>query len=125
MLTCSSRERRQGCPLSRRILDAVESDHGVLQRSLAKELGIALGLTNLLVRRLVRKGWVPVIRCVPAGNLLLFDRALMNNPAMNAIELIGDIDDQHQLHAQVPKELPTGQVRLIVLLSGEDDAGGM
>ena len=49
----------------------------------------------------------------------------MNNPAMNAIELIGDIDDQHQLHAQVPKELPTGQVRLIVLLSGEDDAGGM
>jgi hypothetical protein len=30
-----------------------------------------------------------------------------------------------QLHAQVPKELPTGQVRLIVLLSGEDDAGGM
>jgi hypothetical protein len=61
----------------------------------------------------------------PAGNLLLFDRALMDNPAMNAIELIGDIDDQHQLHAQVPKELLTGQVRLIVLLSGEDEAGGM
>ena len=49
----------------------------------------------------------------------------MDNPAMNAIELIGDIDDQHQLHAQVPKELPTGQVRLIVLLSGEDEAGLM
>jgi hypothetical protein len=49
----------------------------------------------------------------------------MDNPAMNAIELIGDIDDQHQLHAQVPKELLTGQVRLIVLLSGEDEAGGM
>ena len=44
---------------------------------------------------------------------------------MNAIELIGDIDDQHQLHAQVPKELPAGQVRLIVLLSGEDEAGGV
>ena len=49
----------------------------------------------------------------------------MDNPAMNAIELIGDIDDQHQLHAQVPIDLPTGQVRLIVLLAGEDDAGGM
>ena len=44
---------------------------------------------------------------------------------MNAIELIGDIDDRHQLHAQVPKELPAGQVRLIVLLPGEDDAGGL
>ena len=42
---------------------------------------------------------------------------------MKAIELIGDIDDQHRLHAQVPKELPAGQVRLIVLLPGEDEAG--
>lgn len=42
----------------RRLLDALESDQGASQRSLAKELGIALGLTNLLVRRLVRKGWV-------------------------------------------------------------------
>jgi len=32
---------------------------------------------------------------------------------MKAIELIGDIDEQHRLHAQVPKELPTGQIRLI------------
>jgi hypothetical protein len=44
---------------------------------------------------------------------------------MNAIELIGDIDDQHRLHARVPSELPPGQVRLIVLLPGEDDTGGM
>ena len=45
--------------------------------------------------------------------------------AMKAIELIGDIDDQHRLHAQVPKELPAGQVRLIVLLPGEDEAGSI
>ena len=45
--------------------------------------------------------------------------------AMKAVELIGDIDDQHRLHAQVPKELPAGQVRLIVLLRGEDEAGSM
>ena len=43
---------------------------------------------------------------------------------MKAIELIGDIDDQHRLHAQVPKNLPVGQVRLI-LLPGEDEAGGI
>lgn len=35
------------------------------QRSLARQLGIALGLTNLLVRRMVRKGWVRVVRIRP------------------------------------------------------------
>ena len=44
---------------------------------------------------------------------------------MKAIELVGDIDDQHQLHAEVPKDLPAGQVRLIVLLQEEDEAGGL
>jgi len=42
---------------------------------------------------------------------------------MKAIELIGDIDDQHRLQAVVPEQLPTGPVRLIVLLPEEDDAG--
>ena len=44
---------------------------------------------------------------------------------MKAIELLGDIDEQHQLRAQVPQELPVGQVRLIVLLPEEDGAGGL
>ena len=44
---------------------------------------------------------------------------------MKAIELVGDIDNQHRLLAQVPKELPAGQVRLIVLLPEEDEAGGV
>ena len=44
---------------------------------------------------------------------------------MKAIELIGDIDEQHRLHAQVPTDVPSGQVRLILLLPGEDDAGSL
>ena len=44
---------------------------------------------------------------------------------MKAIELIGDIDEQHRLHARVPIEIPSGQVRLILLLPGEDEAGGV
>ena len=43
---------------------------------------------------------------------------------MKAIELMGDIDDQHRLRARVPEELPAGPVRLIVLLPDEDDGGG-
>ncbi len=42
---------------------------------------------------------------------------------MKAIELIGDVDEQHHLHARVPSELPTGPVRVLLLLPEEDEAG--
>ena len=47
------------------ILNAIDGGQTLSQRSLASSLGIALGLTNLLVRRLVRKGWVRVTRIKP------------------------------------------------------------
>jgi len=47
------------------ILNAIDGSQSLSQRSLASSLGIALGLTNLLVRRLVRKGWVRVTRIKP------------------------------------------------------------
>ena len=40
------------------ILQAIASGQPVTQRSLANDLGVALGLTNLLIRRLVGKGYV-------------------------------------------------------------------
>jgi DNA-binding MarR family transcriptional regulator len=48
-----------------RILTELESDGRASQRSLSREVGIALGLTNLLVRKLVSKGWVRVIHVRP------------------------------------------------------------
>ena len=48
----------------------------------------------------------------------------MDDTPMKAIQLTGDIDDQHRLQARVPNELPTGPVRLIVLLPDEDEADG-
>src|SRR5881409_4317558 len=44
-----------------KLLEAVEEDSRVTQRSLATKLGIALGLTNIYLKRLVRKGYV---KCV-------------------------------------------------------------
>jgi DNA-binding Lrp family transcriptional regulator len=44
-----------------KLLEAVEQDSRVTQRSLAHQLGIALGLTNIYLKRLVRKGY---IKCV-------------------------------------------------------------
>jgi hypothetical protein len=42
----------------RQILQAIASGGRVTQRTLASDLGVALGLTNLLIRRLVGKGYV-------------------------------------------------------------------
>jgi DNA-binding MarR family transcriptional regulator len=48
-----------------RIMSEIEAGHPISQRSLASGLGIALGMTNLLLRRLVRKGWVRVSHIRP------------------------------------------------------------
>jgi DNA-binding MarR family transcriptional regulator len=47
------------------VLDAVDRDPSVTQRSLARELDIALGLTNSYLRRCIRKGLIKVSQ-VPA-----------------------------------------------------------
>ena len=44
-----------------KLLEAVEEDSRVTQRNLSNRLGIALGLTNIYLKRLVRKGY---IKCV-------------------------------------------------------------
>ncbi len=38
---------------------------------------------------------------------------------MRAVEVLGQINAQHQLQAQVPTDLPQGPVRLIVLIPEE------
>ena len=45
---------------NRQILQAIASGGPVTQRSLSGNLGVALGLTNLLIRRLAGKGYIKV-----------------------------------------------------------------
>ncbi len=42
---------------------------------------------------------------------------------MKAIELLGNVDDEHRLQAQVPEGVPAGPVRVLVYVPEEDDAG--
>jgi DNA-binding Lrp family transcriptional regulator len=42
------------------LLNEVERDAGITQRSLATKLGVALGLTNLYLKRLARKGYIKI-----------------------------------------------------------------
>lgn len=45
---------------NRQILQAIASGRRITQRSLSNDIGVALGLTNLLIRRLVAKGYVKI-----------------------------------------------------------------
>lgn len=49
----------------RTLLIEIDSGSAGSQRSLARRLGIALGLTNLLLRRVIAKGWVKAVRVQP------------------------------------------------------------
>jgi DNA-binding MarR family transcriptional regulator len=47
------------------LLEALEQESTITQRTLATRLGIALGLTNLYLRRLIRKGYVKCVTVSP------------------------------------------------------------
>jgi DNA-binding Lrp family transcriptional regulator len=48
-----------------KLLEAVEQDSRVTQRNLSRQLGIALGLTNIYLKRLVRKGYIKCVNVQP------------------------------------------------------------
>jgi DNA-binding MarR family transcriptional regulator len=47
------------------LLSEVERDSSVTQRSLSSKLGVALGLTNLYLKRLARKGFIKITTIPP------------------------------------------------------------
>ena len=52
------------------VLDAIARDQHITQRTLSATLGIALGLTNIYLKRLIRKGY---IKCISVqSNRLLY-----------------------------------------------------
>ena len=44
-------------------------------------------------------------------------------PILKAVEINGEVDEQHRLHADVPQSVPAGAVRVIVLIAEEDEGG--
>ena len=48
-----------------RLLEAVQQDSHVTQRGLASRLGIALGLANVYLKRMIRKGFIKVVNVQP------------------------------------------------------------
>jgi predicted transcriptional regulator len=48
-----------------RLLEAVGEDSRVTQRGLAEKLGIALGLTNIYLKRMIHKGYIKCVNVQP------------------------------------------------------------
>src|SRR5579872_2867259 len=68
-------ERAKACPVDveshreLKVLEAISENERTSQRSLAAQLGIALGLTNLYLKRLVRKGYIKCVT-IPSNRVL-------------------------------------------------------
>lgn len=50
---------------TRELLQHIDAGTASSQRGLSRELGIALGLTNMLLKRTVNRGWVHVVQLTP------------------------------------------------------------
>ena len=113
-----------------RILTEIEAGNRLSQRSLSRDLGIALGLTNLLVRHIVRKGWVRIIRIkpnrvryllTPAG---MAEKARMSRVALqNSIRFYVDARERIRerfatLSRELPRDGPAAK-RIVFYGSGE------
>src|SRR5215510_15691926 len=48
-----------------RLLEAVHEDSRVTQRAMASKLGIALGLANIYLKRMIHKGYIKVVNVQP------------------------------------------------------------
>jgi hypothetical protein len=48
-----------------RVLEAVQQDSRLTQRGLASKLGIALGLANIYLKRMIHKGYIKVVNVQP------------------------------------------------------------
>lgn len=114
-----------------RLLREIEAGQDVSQRRLASSAGIALGLTNLLVRRLAKKGFVKVVRVRPNRVRYLITPAGLREIARMSREYLWDsvrryadarerIQDRFQLlSAEWPRAGAPAEKRIAFYGAGE------
>lgn len=107
-----------------RLLDEVARDASVSQRSMAKSLGVALGLTNLYVKRLVRKGHIK-ITTIPRHRLkyLLTPRGMAEKSRLTYLYMQYSLsyyrDVRNRLKHVLSRLSQAGRKRVVVYGTGE------
>ena len=88
-----------------RLLTEIDSTRVISQRSLARRLGIALGLTNMLLRRVIRKGWVRMIHIRPNRvSYLLTPTGLAEKARMSRAYLADSVKFYAEARARISEQ---------------------
>jgi predicted transcriptional regulator len=106
------------------LLDAVDRDASVTQRSVARELGIALGLANAYLKRCVRKGLIKVNQ-VPTRRYAYYltPKGLVEKSRLTATYLAHSLSFFRQARVECANlyaiAAQRGQVRLALIGHGD------
>jgi DNA-binding MarR family transcriptional regulator len=106
------------------VLDAVDRDPSVTQRAVARELDIALGLTNAYLKRCIRKGLIKVSQ-VPARRYVYYltPQGFAEKSRLTASYLTHSLSFFRQARAQCGEMCATaaalGQQRVVLIGEGD------
>lgn len=106
-----------------RLLEAVHEDSRVTQRGLAGKLGIALGLANIYLKRMIQKGYIKVVNVQPNRiSYLVTPRGIAEKARLTyefmdySLNLYGEV--RHHLRAAMQDCAAAGK-RVAIFGSGE------
>lgn len=106
------------------LLNEVERNAGITQRSLAKKLGVALGLTNLYLKRLAHKGYIK-ITTIPRHRIkyLLTPRGMAEKSRLTYLYLQYSLTYYREMRERLKHVLSglsgTGTKRIVIYGTGE------
>jgi DNA-binding MarR family transcriptional regulator len=106
------------------LLTEVERDGAVTQRSLATKLGVALGLTNLYLKRLARKGYIK-ITTIPSQRVryLLTPQGFAEKSRLTYLYMQHSLSHYRDMRARLRETLSlatkTGMKRVVIYGTGE------
>jgi DNA-binding Lrp family transcriptional regulator len=106
------------------LLNEVEQDSYVTQRSLATKLGVALGLTNLYLKRLARKGYIK-ITTIPSHRIkyLLTPKGMAEKSRLTYQYMQHSLSYYRQMRERIKQVLAelsqAGAKRIVVYGTGE------
>jgi hypothetical protein len=106
-----------------RLLEAVQQDSRLTQRGLASKLGIALGLANIYLKRMIHKGYIKVVNVQPNRiSYLITPRGIAEKARLTyefmdySLHLYGEV--RQHLRAALRECAAAGQ-RVAIFGSGE------
>ena len=106
------------------LLAEVERDGAVTQRSLSTKLGVALGLTNLYLKRLARKGYIK-ITTIPShrARYVLTPQGFAEESRMTYLYMEYSLSHYREMRARLRETLPhaanNGTKRVVSYGTGE------